>query len=537
MNRQLLGNFGFVHFEGAAPRRYFLPSAEEMTALDEATIAGGVPASELMERAGTAIANWISNSYSREICITVLCGPGNNGGDGLVVARILKERGCSVIAIVVRSSRYSDECLEQIRRVPGLCIFEDSSVEWSKRDISGEAISEETLRNIIKGSDLVVDALLGTGNKQAPRRSIERVVTALMEERQGASFDIISVDIPTGVDANTGCVFEPCVRATTTLTVEYVKRGMLQYPARAECGDIQAISIGIVASPRPEYQAVQDDALPVWRRRRADAHKGDLGRILVIGGCEGMPGAPLLAALGALRAGAGIVSRVSKRSWQGSDFLAECMCEYVGGNEPCFTGDDVTHVLSIAERFDALVVGPGLGQDAATRDFVGALVDGLQGSQQPVIVDADGLNAVATASKNLSGLRAIISPHPGEASRLLACSVQSIQADRFVAARALWEKIGAISVLKGAGTIIRGAEGGRVIPFGTPYLATPGSGDVLSGILAVGCLRTQSLMDAATLGAWIHAWAGLRASQQTGGTILASEIADAVSEYIGKLDG
>lgn len=536
VSHQSLGNFGVVRFEGASPSGYFLPSAEEMAALDNATIAAGVSGLELMERAGSSIASWISEKYSKAVSITVLCGPGNNGGDGLVIARVLRERGYTVAAILAASERYSHECFEQTKGVSGLLVFGVQPGIQDRSELAGEIISEERLRDAMRGSRLVIDALLGTGQRRAPRGSIGTLVTTVMEERERVGFDIISVDIPTGVDADTGGVFEPCVRATTTLTVEFVKRGMLQYPARSVCGDIHAIPIGIVSSPQPEYQAVHERVLPAWRKRGSDVHKGDLGRILVIGGSQGMPGAPLLAALGALRAGAGIVSRVSKRHWHGKEFLAECMCEYVDGDDAAFADRDVERVLAIAERFDAVVVGPGLGQASSTRDFVLSLCHGLKGSPRPVVVDADALNALANTSMTLSGIAAIISPHPGEASRLLARSVESIQADRFTAARELWEKIAAVSVLKGAGTIVRGPEGGRVIPLGTPYMATPGSGDVLSGILAVCCLRTRSLLDAASLGVWIHARAGVRASERTGGTILASEIAESVAEIIGMLD-
>ncbi len=531
------GSFGGLQVEDSHAVRWSLPSAAEMAAFDRATIDRGVSSLELMERAGSAIAERLMLEYPTAQQCVVLCGPGNNGGDGLVIARVLRANGRTVQVVVVSAERYSPECVEQMRRCGDLLVHGTSSTTTELTGSPFGIISDEELRSHMASSDLIVDALLGTGQRAAPRDGIASMVSLMCGLRETGAARVVSVDIPTGVCADSGMVFEPHVIADRTYCIEFIKRGLLQFPARSACGSIVAMPIGISAHVEPEFMAVEGEGVPTLSARAPDAHKGQLGRILVIGGSARMPGAAVLSALGALRAGAGIVSRVAKRSWGLAPALPECMFELIDGDEDFFVGADAPTVIEIARRFDVLVVGPGMGTAPETGAFLKDLVGKLRGLETPVVLDADALNSIAEQGIDITGVSAIVTPHPGEAGRLLQQSVQEVQSDRYSAARALWQRLGVVVVMKGAGTIVYGEGRGRVVARGTPYLATPGSGDVLTGVIAACCARLPSLMDAATLGAWLHATAGIRAAEERQGPLLASEIALAVAPVVGVVEG
>ena len=249
-----------------------------------------------------------------------------------------------------------------------------------------------------------------------------------------------------------------------------------------------------------------------------------------------MPGAPILAALGALRSGAGLVSLVTKGSWRGALAPLECINELLPGEGAFMYQDDVARTLELAASNDVIVLGPGLGMAQETGQFVAAVIAGLTTLGKPVVIDADALNHIAQQGIKLSDLRALITPHPAEAGRLLGQTTAEIQSDRFAAVRELSQHYGCAVLLKGAGTLLYAEGKGALVPRGTPYLAVAGSGDVLSGVIAACMARTTTLFGAAALGAYIHAAAGEAASQLSAGPILASEIALAVPSIIGALE-
>lgn len=530
------GSFGELRVESSDSQRWLLPSTTEMAALDRATIESGVPSLELMERAGGAVAARLRSLYPDAQRYVVLCGPGNNGGDGLVIARHLREQGCSVCAVVAASDRYSEDCATQLRHVGEASFLGGLPSGETTRTISHTQLDEDAVRARCAEAEVIVDALLGSGQKAAPRGVISILVSILNAARCRDAVRVVSVDIPTGVNADTGAVYDPHVVADVTFCVEFIKRGLVQFPAREASGVIEALPIGISASSVVEFSAVEGERLPTLPVRRPDAHKGDFGRVLVVGGSAGMPGAALLAALGALRSGAGIVSRVVKRGWDHAASLPECMFELLEGGEDFFTLGDVNAVVQRVSAFDVLVIGPGLGRDPQSGDFLQALVERLKGRGVSIIFDADAINLIADKKLDITGLSAIMTPHPGEAARLLGVGTDSIQSDRFSAARELWLRYGSVVVLKGAGTIVYSDQQGRVISRGSPYLATPGSGDVLSGIIAALCVRSSSLFDAATLGAWVHASAGIEAATLMSGSILASDVARIVPSLLSSLE-
>ena len=241
----------------------------------------------------------------------------------------------------------------------------------------------------------------------------------------------------------------------------------------------------------------------------------------------------MLAALGALRTGAGIVSRCVRRGWETIPPLPEAMFEVLSGDAPFFQSADLLSVAEMAGRYDVFVIGPGLGTDSGTADFLVGVLEVLRARSARVIVDADALNLLAMRGGTLRGLAAVVTPHPGEASRLLGVSSVEVQRDRFRAAREVAQRVEAITVLKGAGSLIHDGKAGSLVAEGTPYLATPGSGDVLAGILAACAVRTRSLWDAAVLGVWLHAMAGRAAAEHRRGPILASEIAEHLGVFVG----
>ncbi|MFN4895810.1 MAG: NAD(P)H-hydrate dehydratase [Pseudomonadota bacterium] len=548
------GSFGEYSISDVGANRFSLPSSSEMAALDRETIAAGITGTDLMERAGSSIAQRVIAAYSNAKKVVVVCGPGNNGGDGLVIADTLAQAGLSVHRVIVAAVRYSKEFLGQLAKCkeitagPSLAVAQD--IFKASYYVFGEAaacegqlgvvfsrIDSEELRELLNSSDLIVDALLGTGQREAPRGLIADLIHLINQARaQSKSTIVVAVDMPTGINGDTGLVHTPCVRADRTITVQCIKRGVLQFPARDVCGVIETVDAGISGETCVEYSLITRDNLPEFRPRPGDVHKGMLGRVLVIGGSLAMPGAPVLSALGALRTGAGIVSRTVCSGWSTISPLPEAMCEVLTGSAASFQAGDASIVAEMSSRYEITVIGPGLGVAAGTADFVAAVLEELRGRGARVVVDADALNIIAGRSRTLKGLEAIITPHPGEAARLLGCSTTEVQGDRFSAARELAQKMGAVVVLKGAGTLIHDGVAGYLVAEGTPYLATPGSGDVLAGVIAASVMRSRSLLDGALLGVWLHAKAGVAAAENRGGPILASEIADHVSSLVGVLE-
>ncbi len=538
MSRVQAGSFAPFSVPSNEPGAWRLPSSTEMASLDSRAIQSGTPALELMERAGSAVAGSVQallgGSHGR---VLVLCGSGNNGGDGLVAARLLAQRGVAVTALVAHADRYSRDFVEQLK------LYGDAlsagSVPLALAEIGRcvEVADPKREREVFASAAVVVDALLGTGQRLPLGGSVASLVAQLRSEQiSRPALKVLAVDLPTGVCADTGALAELHVRADVTVALELIKRGCMQFPGRAACGEIVAASIGIAGVGGTLATAIEGAARPRIARRLVDGHKGQSGRIVVVGGCAAMPGAPLLAATGALHAGAGLVTRSWRTAWGSSAAIPECMNALLPGESPFLEASDLPLLAGLATRADCVVLGPGLGVAPETVALVERLLAELSSTRVRVVVDADALNAVAQTGATLSAVRAIATPHPGEAARLLGASVEELQADRFAAAQALAERLGCVVVLKGAGTIVCGEGRCGVVARGSPYMATAGSGDVLSGVVAACTARADSLYDAAAVAAYVHACAGERAAAESGGPVLATEIARATSAVIGALD-
>jgi len=444
----------------------------------------GIEGYALMNRAGHSVFQTLRARWPEARALTICCGGGNNGGDGYVIARLASEAGYNVQLIALKNpSELTDDAARAAR-------------DWLLSGGGTEPL-EERLRG-----DVVVDALLGTGLDRPAQGDYAR----LIEHINSSGHPVIGVDVPSGLNADSGTPTGICVRADTTVTFIGQKRGLFTGQAGHWCGDLVFDDLQV---PAEVHEAVDADAnllaasdLGVWLpSRRADTHKGNLGHVLVVGGDEGMAGAPVLAGVAALRAGSGLVSLATRAAHaiHALSVQPELMSHGV---------EDLAGYDKLAERADVLALGPGLGQS----DWSRALWHRVINCDKPLVIDADGLNLLADNPRSRD--RWILTPHPGEASRLLGISVADVQHDRYVTGRKLAARFRAVVVLKGHGSLIASPDGEvAVCRFGTPAMATAGMGDALTGIIA--SLVSQGLkdFDAACCGVLAHALAAERAAR------------------------
>lgn len=490
-------------------------SAPRAAALDAWTIAQGVPARALMQRAGAAAAGEIARRFPELLArgVLVLAGPGNNGGDGWVVARALRAAGVRVRVASPAGTKTPDAVAERALyemgprdHPPGTGSDGPLPPPEVGADRSAGAAEAWPLRLLTES--LVVDALLGTGATGGPRGAIAEGIALLREARE-AGATIVAVDLPSALDATTGDASH-CVPAHLTLTFGTLKRGHLV--ARGACGAIAVLDIGLVhdggaGDPNFDDAWLADarfvrDVLPSIG---ASAHKGTRGKLAIIGGAEGMAGAAVLAARAAMRSGVGMVKL----------FVAPESLPGVQEAEPAALAAPWPNDASAMEReldwADAVVLGPGLGRSDDAR----RVAEQAMGAARRIVVDADALNLFAGDIPRMRALLAqresVITPHPAEAARLLGIPVEEVLERRWEVARALGQGSGAVALLKGVPTILSDGATMLLSAAGTPVLATAGSGDVLSGI--VGTLLIQSgrhALEKAAAAAWVHGRAAER---------------------------
>jgi len=468
-------------FDNAATRR-----------IEAAATAAAADASALMDRAGRAAWRYLLSRWPQAHRIVVACGPGNNGGDGYVLARHALDAGRDV-----RVLRHSP---------PRSALGQQACAAFERR--GGQVMAFD---GGLPHCDLVVDAVFGVGLSRPP----DAGAAALLETINAGAHDIFAIDVPSGVDADTGHAPGAAVRANATLQMLAPHAGLVTGAALDACGTLVLDRLDAsLADADAIAFALRADALPHWlRRRRRDSHKGDNGHVLCIGGDHGSGGAIALCAQAALRSGAGLVS-VATRSEHVPAILGVRPEAMVSHAE---SGEDL---LRLADRADVLAVGPGLGQGK----WGGALWRSALECGKPLVADADALNLLAKGPRALPG-DCILTPHPGEAARLLGRSTDDIQRDRYASARELADRFGCVVVLKGAGTIVAAhARRPRVVVAGNPGMAGGGMGDLLTGVIAA--LRAQGLdaFDAACCGALLHACAGDVAARDGERGMLASDL-------------
>jgi NAD(P)H-hydrate epimerase len=480
---------------------------------DARTIAAGTPGIVLMERASEAVAREcvraIGASPLRGERIVVLCGTGNNGGDGFGAARLLRHSpatGEVVVLLVGERGRVSGDAAEMLRRLEN----EGGAVAV----VGGEAGLEP-----LRSATLVVDALFGTGlSRPVEVTSLPALALRLASSRRAF---VVAIDVPSGLDSGSERSDVPHVRADLTVTFGSPKLAHLLSPAAGSCGRVVVADIGLLSDEgdvhAPEAVTARDIA-PFFPRRAAAAHKGTFGTLGIIGGAWGMAGAAALAARSAFRCGSGKVVVVAEETSRTAIHA--------------LVAEATTSSVLAPAGLTALAVGPGLGTSPASR----ALLEAALESVLPAVLDADALNLLAGQPELLRGrsVPTVLTPHPGEASRLLGVTTAAIVGDVEEAARRLAERSGATVVLKGFRSVVVTPEGAvtRILS-GNPGMASGGSGDVLTGVVGALLARGLAARDAARAGAFLHGLAGDLACERTGEeALVASDVVEALGEAI-----
>ncbi len=488
-----------------------LVTADEMRAMDRETIDNReVPGYDLMLAAGRGVAEVILEDFGdlEDARVVVLAGGGNNGGDGFVAARFLKEEDIRPLVVLVGAE--PDGLKGDARRA-----YED----WDEAD--GETLSapdEASWAKALKEldeADLVIDAMLGTGTRGAPRGLVGTAVDAL-EEFEGP---IVAVDVPTGLNADTGEVEGACVHADLTVTMALPKRGHLLFPGRIFTGPLVWVDIGIpdevldTVGESSVFLVEPDDVIDWLPDRDPEMHKGDRGRLMVVGGSAGLTGAVTLVCGAAVRAGAGLVTAGVPLSLNDvlEAKLTEAMTIPLPELEARALSRDAFDSIALFQpgRLTALAVGPGMGRHASTLALVRRI---LREIDLPTVLDADGIQAFAGEPDLLrasaAGPRLVITPHPGEFSALTGVDIAEVNARRFDIAAEWARRLGVVLVLKGAPTVVADPERGTVYvnPTGSEALATGGTGDVLTGLVAGFLAQGVEPVEAAALAVFLHGW-------------------------------
>ena len=509
-----------------------LVTSAQMRTLEERAVEAGVDLDQLMENAGLNVAQevWMQLGHVEDRRIVVLVGPGNNGGDGLVAARHLAEWGAAVRCYALAPRDDAQWQATLAAEIPCGSVADDDGFE--------------ALEAVLAGAEVVIDALLGTGQSRAIEGDLAEVLTRLGAARsRSVPPKLIAVDLPTGLDADSGRADPLTVAPNETVTFQYPKVGLYTQPGAALAGDVQTVEIGIPSGLDEDMQIElieRRDAKRLLPPRGADAHKGSFGRVLVVAGSARYPGAAVLAASAAYRVGAGLVALATPRSLIPALVAAMPEVVYVPLPDDASPGtpDDsaLDELTSVLGDYEAVVVGPGLGQAEATQELVRGLVRSPElAGRSGIVIDADGLNALA-ADTPFGEVTAplVLTPHPGEMARLVGSDtlidVGEVQGNRLGLAQDRAAAWGATLVLKGANTIVAEQDGrASVSAIANAALATAGSGDVLAG--AIGGLLAQgmSTFDASRLAVYLHGNGGERAARARGS---AGTTASDVLEYL-----
>ncbi|MDI6600333.1 MAG: NAD(P)H-hydrate dehydratase [Thermoanaerobacteraceae bacterium] len=480
----------------------YILTAEEMRNVDRIAIEEiGIPGVVLMEHAALSVLAEIEKSLGdvKGRRFAVFCGRGNNGGDGLALSHLLIQKGAECYVFLSGT-------MEEIGGDAGINL----SVLRGVGGYIAEVTQKESIKFIekqVRESDVIIDAILGTGIK-GEVRGINR---DLIEFINTMDKPVVSVDIPSGLNSDTGRPMGVAVKSDITVTFGYPKVGEVIYPGAEYTGRLVVADIGYpartVEEVNPAGRLLTREELPFIKDREKDTHKGNYGHVLVIGGSKDFIGAPVISSLAALKSGAGLVTMA----------VPSCIAGMVSGrtlevipialcDEDGYLGKGaLDEVLTKIDRFDVVAVGPGLGMGGSVKAFMDGLI---RNCPLPMVIDADGLNNIDPSLLLKSKASVVVTPHPGEMARLTNRKTEEINDDRISSTRDFTRRYKAACVLKGARTVIAAENRYYISPTGNPGMATAGSGDVLTGVIAGFIGQGFSITDAAILGTYIHGLAG-----------------------------
>lgn len=464
---------------------------------------------ELMERAGHAAYRQLLAEFPQSHRVLVLCGHGNNGGDGFVLARLAKEAGIHVQLVAVGNpDKYSGDTRQ-------------AQTKWL--NCGGETHGWPVPLNDF---DVIVDALLGTGIKGQVKSPYKEIISTINSQQK----PVLSIDLPSGLHADTGVPCGEAVQASMTVTFVGIKAGLATGAGKQYCGKLAFSALGIaeVFNQLAQSSAVLASArrLPPLPKRNTDSHKGDYGRVLCIGGNQGMHGAVRLTAEAALRSGTGLVKVLCHP--ESRLLVAEALPELMLAE----AGQDITPLFEWAS---CVVIGPGLGRDEWARNLFNALMEYQKEANKPMLIDADGLTLLADSSQRHLPENTVLTPHPGEAATLLRLSGADIQADRYQAMSRLVAEYHSTIILKGAGSLIGSGRHCFVVEDGNPGMASGGMGDLLSGIIIGLMAQGIDAASSALTGACIHAMAGDLCAEQDGQRgMIASDLIPYIRELVNR---
>lgn len=476
--------------------------AAQVRNLDQLAIANHeIPGSTLMERAGMACFDLLVKRWPKAKRVAILCGTGNNGGDGFVIARLLKQANIDVSVFQIGD----------VQNISGDALLARNALI----DAGGEI--NEYKHGGLSQWDVIVDALLGIGIEG----DIKGIWLSAIQAINRSDKPVLSVDIPSGLHADTGCVMGEAVKASMTVTFIGMKQGCFTAEGPEHCGSIMFDDLSV---PGEVYESTAPSArrletgfvTKLLQKRSRSAHKGDFGHVLVVGGDLGMSGAARLAAEAAARVGAGLVSIATRidHAYQINLTRPELMCHGV---------EDISELKPLLEKASIVAIGPGLGQSEWARDMLSCTLE----SDLPMVVDADALNLIADKTVSFPEKKNnwVLTPHPGEAARLLDCDIGRVQQNRFEAIMEIHQKYGGIVVLKGAGSLITSEDFSiDITTSGNPGMASGGMGDVLTGVISGLAAQNINLKDAAKIGTFIHSEAGDRAARYGERGMMASDL-------------
>jgi NAD(P)H-hydrate epimerase len=507
-------------------------NAAQMREADRATIHDvGIPSVVLMENAGRQIVAALESLYDdlAERRVAIVAGKGSNGGDGFVVARTLHQRGVETsVFLVGRVAEIKGDARINLDILGRLGVTVVEVADESAWELHFSEVSPH---------DLVIDAMFGTG-LSTPLQGLHQTVVA---DLNASGIPIVSIDLPSGMSADTPELIGDCIEASVTVTLGAPKLPLVLPPAEQKSGEVVIADIGIPAGvveqlEGPRIELITRDALrPLIPPRAPDAHKGDFGRVLIVAGSLGKTGAAALAADGALRSGAGLVTVACPRSClpiiaaYGREYMTEALEETPHGTVHFAAAEAILGIDA-----DVIAIGPGLGRGEGVATFVRELVER---SEVPLVLDADALNAVAdepTVLQGREGRDLIITPHPGEMARLMGCRTDDVQADRLGMAQDFARRHQVYVVLKGYRTLIATPEGPVFVnPTGSPGMATGGTGDVLTGMVAAWLAQLLDAEAACQVAVYLHGAAGELADADTGEiSMVAGDLADHIGDAL-----